>query len=156
MFSFLFQHISNFSWKCDLSQGCSFTRFCVDDRNLHSFLCGCGRCVAGSCCQSGSRGVFISKRRVHSCDSSCEHLRTSAKVAYFLWMSERNWVKRLQCLDCRIDKRDPVLVRHYCHCWKANDRTGSNVLSWHQKNSLYAKQNRLIQELLNLVFLSLP
>lgn len=38
MFSFLFQHISHFSWKCDLSQDCPFARFCIDERNLHSFF----------------------------------------------------------------------------------------------------------------------
>lgn len=133
MFSFLFKHISHFSWKCDLSQNCSFTRFCIDDCNLHSLFCGCGRCVVGSCCQSGAGHVFISKWCMQLCDSSCEHPRTWAKVAYFLRVSEGNWVKLLQCLDCKTDKRDPVLVRHSCHCWNANDRTGSNLLWHHEK-----------------------
>lgn len=121
MFSFLFQHFFHFSRKHDLSQGySSFTRFCADDCNFHSFFlwlretcCGLlvsqvlgvssfwsGACVCLTC-------VFVWQLMWAPEDAS--------SVTYFLRMfsedireSIGNQVKPLQCLDCKIDKRASV------------------------------------------------
>lgn len=97
--------------------------------------------------------VFISKVACAVYASAPrEHLGTRAKAAY-LRMSEGNWVKLWQCLDCKIDKGDPELVGPYYHCWKINDRTGSkrSVTAREKTPSI---QNNQIQELFNYVFVT--
>lgn len=127
MFSFLFRHISHCSRKRNLSQGCSFARFC--SIIFIPFLCGCGRRVVGSlsvghsaCLHSRAACAFVWQlmRAPQDVSSVTLFLRVFSED---ICASIGNWVKLLQCLDCVRNKRDSF-SRLYCHCWKLNDRTG--------------------------------
>lgn len=146
MFSFLFQHISHCSRKHDLSQGCSFARFC--SVIFIPFLCGCRRRVVVSsvghsaCLQSRAACAFVWQLMRAPQDVS--------SVTWFLRMfseamraSIGNWVKLLQCLDRERDKRASfslALLPLLKVKWQINDRTGCSILPRHLKNSHNAKQ----------------
>lgn len=81
-FHFFFSIFFHFSRKHDLSQGySSFTRFCADDCNFHSFFLWLRETCCSVCLHSGAAHAFV--WRVCLFDSSCEHLRTRAASPTF-------------------------------------------------------------------------